>query len=227
MRTQRLNRPELTESRAALAWRYSMPVELNEGLPLEALNDRSDMLRLMETRRSASAKAMTWPGPDAAELDRLLAIAARVPDHGKLTPWRFIVFEAEARERAGEVLVARYRELHPGHGEETLAQQRQMFSRAPCVVAVVSSVIPDHPKIPEWEQVLSAGAACQNLVLSATAMGYGAQWITGWFAYDEQVLRAFGLQDGERIAGYIYIGTPAEVQADRPRPEPASIATRF
>ena len=204
-----------------------MAVELNEGLPLEALNDRSSMLRLMETRRSASAKAMTGPGPDAGELDRLLAITSRVPDHGKLTPWRFVVFEAQARERAGEVLVARYRELYPSHGEETLAQQRQMFTRAPCVVAVVSSVIADHPKIPEWEQVLSAGAACQNLVIAATAMGYGAQWITGWFAYDAQVLQAFGLGSGERIAGYIYIGTPAEAQADRPRPAPASITTRF
>ena len=204
-----------------------MAVELNEGLPLEALNDRSSMLRLMETRRSASAKAMTGPGPDADELDRLLAIAARVPDHGKLVPWRFIVFEDAARERAGEILEARYRELHPTHGEETLAQQRQMFTRAPCVVAVVSSATTDHPKIPEWEQVLSAGAACQNLVIAATAMGYGAQWITGWFAYDAQVLQAFGLGDGERIAGYVYIGTAAEAQTDRPRPVPASITTRF
>ena len=204
-----------------------MPVELNEGLPIEALNDRSGLLELMETRRSASAKAMTGPGPDPAQLDRLLAIAVRVPDHGKLTPWRLIVFEGEARERAGEVLVQRYRELHPGHGEETLAQQRQMFLRAPCVVAVVSSPVPDHPKIPEWEQVMSAGAVCQNLVVAVTAMGYGAQWITGWFAFDEAVLRQFGLGTGERIAGYIYIGTPTEAQGDRPRPVPASITTRF
>jgi nitroreductase len=204
-----------------------MPVELNEGLPVEALNDRSGLLELLETRRSASAKAMTGPGPDAAELERLLKIAARVPDHGKLTPWRFIVFEGEARERAGEVVKRRYHELHPGHGEETLAQQRQMFSRAPCVVAVVSSPVADHPKIPEWEQVMSAGAVCQNLVIAATAMGYGAQWITGWYAFDAQVLAAFGLDAGERIAGYIYIGTPTEVQGDRPRPVPASITTRF
>ena len=204
-----------------------MPVELSEGLPLEALNDRSDLLRLMETRRSASAKAMTGPGPDAAQLDRLLGIATRVPDHGKLTPWRFIVFEGDALERAGEVLARRYSELHPSHGEETLAQQRQMFSRAPCVVAVVSSVVADHPKIPEWEQVMSAGAVCQNLVLAATAMGLGVQWITGWFAFDETVLRAFGLNAGERIAGYIYLGTPSELQTDRPRPVPASLTTRF
>lgn len=204
-----------------------MPVELNEGLPLEALNDRSGLLELLETRRSASAKAMAGPGPDKRELERLLTIAARVPDHGKLTPWRFIVFENEARERAGEVLAARYHQLHPSHGDETLAQQRQMFTRAPCVVAVVSSTIADHPKIPEWEQVMSAGAVCQNLVIAATAMGYGAQWITGWFAFDAEVLKAFGLSDGERIAGYIYLGTPTEAQADRPRPVVASITTRF
>jgi hypothetical protein len=150
-----------------------MPAELTEGLPLEALNDRSDLVRLLETRRSASAKAMTGPGPSPEQLDRLLGIASRVPDHGKLTPWRFIVFEGDALDRAGEVLVARYAQLHPGHGEETLAQQRQMFSRAPCVVAVVSNTVADHPKIPEWEQVLSAGAVCQNLVVAATAMGLG------------------------------------------------------
>jgi nitroreductase len=204
-----------------------MPVELTEGLPLEALNDRSDLLRLLETRRSASAKSMSGPGPSPEQLERLLGIASRVPDHGKLTPWRFIVFEGDALERAGEVLVKRYAQLHPGHGEETLSQQRQMFSRAPCVVAIVSNTVADHPKIPEWEQVLSAGAVCQNLVVAATAMGLGAQWITGWFAFDEDVLSAFGLAEGERIAGYIYLGTPVEAQGDRPRPVPASLTTRY
>ncbi len=204
-----------------------MTVELKEGLPEAALNDRSDVLRLLETRRSASAKAMTGPGPDAAQLDRLLGIATRVPDHGKLCPWRFIVFEGEARERAGGILAARYSELHPGHGEDTLAMQRGMFSRAPCVLGVVSTAIADHPKIPEWEQVLSAGAVCQNLIIAATAMGFGAQWISGWFAYDEDVRMAFGLARHERVAGYIYLGTPAEAQPDRPRPVPASLVARF
>jgi nitroreductase len=204
-----------------------MAIELNQGLPGEALNDRSDTVRLLETRRSASAKAMTGPGPDKDQLDRLLAIACRVPDHGKLCPWRFIVFEGDARERAGDILVERYRQLHPAHGEETLAQQRAMFSRAPCVIAVVSNAVADHPKIPEWEQVLSAGAVCQNLLVAATAMGLGAQWITGWFGYDKEVLKAFGLQSHERVAGYIYLGTPVEAQPDRPRPVLSSIVTRF
>jgi len=202
-------------------------VELNNGLAFDALNDRSDALTLLESRRSASAKAMTAPGPSDGQLDRLLKIAVRVPDHGKLTPWRFMVFEGDARERAGCIVAERYHELHPGHGEETLELQRQIFSRAPCVVGVVSTAITDHPKIPEWEQVMSAGAVCQNMLVAATAMELGAQWITGWFAYDRQVLTAFGLAEEERIAGFIYLGTPVQLQEDRPRPEPASITMRF
>ncbi|WP_108882980.1 nitroreductase family protein [Anderseniella sp. Alg231-50] len=202
-------------------------VELNKGLAFEALNDTADALRLLETRRSASAKAMTGPGPSGEQLDRLLNIAVRVPDHGKLTPWRFIVFEGDARERAGEIVAGRYHELHPDHGEETLQVQRTMFSRAPCVVAVVSTAITDHPKIPEWEQLMSAGAVCQNMLVAATAMGLAAQWISGWFSFDRHVLTALGLADSERIAGFIYLGTPAQLQEDRPRPEPASLTTRF
>ena len=202
-------------------------VELNNGLALDALNDRSDTLTLLATRRSASAKSMTGPGPDEQQLDRLLNIAVRVPDHGKLTPWRFIVFEGDALDRAGHIVADRYRELHPSHGDETLQMQRNMFSRAPCVVGVVSAVDANHPKIPEWEQILSAGAVCQNLLIAATALGLGAQWITGWFAFDGQVRSAFGLNDSERIAGFIYLGTPVQVQEDRPRPDAASLTTRF
>lgn len=201
--------------------------ELNNGLAFDALNDTSDALSLLETRRSASAKAMTGPGPSGKQLDRLLNIAVRVPDHGKLMPWRFIVFEGDARKRAGDIVAERYHQLHASHGEETLAVQRNMFSRAPCVVAVVSTARTDHPKIPEWEQLMSAGAVCQNMLVAATAMGLGAQWISGWFAYDRSVLTAFGLADSERVAGFIYLGTPAQLQEDRPRPEPASITTRF
>ncbi len=202
-------------------------VELNKGLAFEALNDRSDTLTLLETRRSASAKAMTGPGPSEAQLDQLLNIAVRAPDHGKLTPWRFIVFEGDARERAGKIVAERYHELHPGHGEETLELQRNMFSRAPCVVGVVSTAVADHPKIPEWEQLMSVGAVCQNILIAATAMQLGAQWISGWFAYDRRVLTAIGLGEDERIAGFIYLGTPAQLQEDRPRPVAASMTTRF
>lgn len=202
-------------------------VQLNKGLAFDTLNDRSNTLTLLETRRSATAKAMTGPGPSKQQLQRLLNIAVRVPDHGKLTPWRFVVFEGEARERAGRIVAERYHELHPGHGEETLELQRNMFLRAPCVIGVISSLIADHPKIPEWEQIMSAGAVCQNMLIAATAMQLGAQWISGWHAYDRPVLSAFGLTAEERIAGYIYVGTPAQLQEDRPRPEAASITTRF
>lgn len=202
-------------------------IELNKGLALDTLNDRSTPLTLLETRRSASAKAMTEPGPSKQQVQRLLNIAVRVPDHGKLTPWRFILFEGDARERAGRIVAERYHELHPGHGEQTLQLQRDMFSRAPCVIGVVSTVTADHPKIPEWEQVMSAGAVCQNMLIAATAMELGAQWISGWFAYDRQVLSAFGLSDEERIAGFIYLGTPVQLQEDRPRPEASSLTTQF
>ena len=202
-------------------------IELNKGLALDTLNDRSTPLTLLETRRSASAKAMTEPGPSKQQVQRLLNIAVRVPDHGKLTPWRFILFEGDARERAGRIVAVRYHELHPGHGEQTLQLQRDMFSRAPCVIGVVSTATADHPKIPEWEQVMSAGAVCQNMLIAATAMELGAQWISGWFAYDRQVLSAFGLSDEERIAGFIYLGTPVQLQEDRPRPEASSLTTQF
>ena len=197
-----------------------------EGLPPEQLNDRSDPLTLLATRRSASVKAMTGPGPSPEQLTRLLQIAVRVPDHGKLAPWRFILFEGEARGRFGEVLAARWRELHPDHGEATVAQARGFFERAPAVLAVVSCAAP-HVKIPEWEQVLSAGAVCQNILVAATAMGLGCQWNTDWCAYDEKTRAAMGLEVHENIAGFIYLGTPSEPATDRPRPDPAGLLTRW
>ena len=197
-----------------------------EALPPEQLNDRSDALTLLATRRSASVKAMTGPGPTPQQLAKLLELAVRVPDHGKLTPWRFILFEGEARGAFGNVLAARWRELHPDHGEATVAQARGFFERAPTVLAVVSCAAP-HVKIPEWEQVLSAGAVCQNILLAASAMGLGCQWNTDWCAYDPKVLAAMGLEPHEKIAGFIYLGTPSEPVTDRPRPDPANLLTRW
>jgi nitroreductase len=197
-----------------------------DGLPPERLNDRSDALNLLATRRSASVKAMTDPGPTAEQLATLLQIAVRVPDHGKLTPWRFISFEGESRSQFGEVLASRWRELHPDHGEATVTQARNFFLRAPVVLAVVSRAAP-HVKIPEWEQVLSAGAVCQNILVAATAMGLGCQWNTDWCAYDAKILAAIGLADHEKIAGFIYLGTPAETITDRPRPDPETLLTRW
>ncbi len=191
---------------------------------VEDLNDRRDTLTLLKTRRSASAKAMGEPGPDRQQIAELLNIAVRVPDHGKLAPWRFIIFEGEARTRAGEILKARWHELYPSHGAELLNEQRGMLERAPVVIAVVSTAS-EHPKIPIWEQQLSAGAVCQNMVIAATAMGLGVQWITGWFAFDEVVLRGLGVAKDERVAGFIYLGTSHGEMTDRPRPEPDDLTT--
>ena len=141
-------------------------------------------------------------------------------------PWRFVLFEGEARQRAGDLLAARWHELNPTHGEATIAEQRNMLMRAPTVLCVVSTAA-DHPKIPVWEQQLSAGAVCQNILVAATAMGIGAQWITGWYAFDEEMLKHFGLESGERVAGFIYMGSPVEQPSDRPRPEPDDLLTRW
>ena len=185
-----------------------------------------DALDLLTTRRSFKALELAGPGPSAAEIDVLLTVASRVPDHGKLAPWRFIVFEGEARRSAGDRIAAAFREKYPDAKPEQLDYERGRLSRAPLVVAVVSRAAP-HVKIPEWEQVLSAGAAAMNLVLAAHALGYGANWITEWYAYDRNVLDALGLAPHERIAGFIHIGRPPGRPEDRPRPPLGEIATRF
>jgi len=186
----------------------------------------TDALKLLTTRRSFKAVELTGPAPSAAELDTLLTVASRVPDHGKLTPWRFIVFEGDARAAAGEAIAAAFRAKYPDAKPEHVEAERQRLMRAPLVVAVVSRAAP-HVKIPEWEQVLSAGAATMNLVLAAHAMGYGANWITEWYAYDRSVLDALGLAPHERVAGFIHIGRPPRAPEDRPRPPLSEIATRY
>jgi nitroreductase len=155
-----------------------------------------------------------------------LTVAARVPDHGKLTPWRFIVFEGAARDAAGEKIATVFRADHPEATTDQIAFERRRLARAPLVVAVVSRA-GAHVKIPEWEQVLSAGAAAMNLVTGAHALGFAANWITEWYAYDRRVLDALGLQPNERIAGFIHIGRPARPPEDRPRPPLDAIVTRY
>lgn len=190
------------------------------------LNDISSIRNLLATRKSASVKAMTGPGPTPEQLSEILTHAVRVPDHGKLTPWRFIVFEAEARAKFGDAMAARWRVLHPEHGENTLNFVQGFFLRAPTVVVVVSTAQP-HPKIPEWEQQLSAGAVCQTLLLAATALGVGCQWNTDWLVYDAEMPKVMGLAPHEKIAGLIYLGTSTETLEDRPRPDPASLTSRW
>ncbi|HEY1614576.1 MAG TPA: nitroreductase [Rhizomicrobium sp.] len=191
------------------------------------LNDTSTgTLGLLLSRKSGSAKAMTAPGPDPDEIDTILKAATRVPDHGKLAPWRFILFEAGARERMGELLVQCLLEDDPQASEERRLMERNRFMRAPLIIAVISRIREGIP-IPEWEQVLSAGAVCQNIIIATHALGYVANWITEWCAYHPRVRERLGLKTGERIAGFLYVGRPALALEDRPRPEIGKIVSRF
>lgn len=186
----------------------------------------NDSLVRLQQRRSVPARWLGEPGPSRDEIDTMLTVAARVPDHGKLVPWRFILIEGEARHRLGDILASAFQADRPDAAAEKVAAERERFAQAPLVVAVVSRVVP-HVKIPDWEQVLSAGAVCMNLLNAATALGYGASWLTGWAAYDRRVLDALGLAPSERIAGFVHIGTTKEQPTDRPRPDLAEIVTRF
>lgn len=174
-------------------------------------------LELLLTRRSVKAIDMIEPGPDAAALDTIIRCGIRVPDHGKLGPWRILRFLGDRRRAFGEVLVAAWQAAHPDDPTERTELERGRLERAPVVLAVVSSVTPDH-KIPQWEQQLSAGAVCQNLLLASHAMGFHAQWLTEWFSYDAVVAEALALSPHERIAGWIHIGSAANAPAERPRP---------
>ena len=181
---------------------------------------RPEVIDFLATRRSVSVKTMQEPGPDREELREMLDAASRVPDHRKLEPWRFVVATGAARERLGEASAERHGELHPDTTEKQTEMERKRFTRAPAVVAVVSSPKECRKGTPVWEQELAVGAVCYNLLLAAKARGWGAQWLTEWLSYDEVVGDALGLKSGERIAGFVHIGTPAlEALSDRPRPD--------
>jgi nitroreductase len=181
-------------------------------------------LDLLLTRRSGSAKAMAPPGPSPAQLVEILKAGARAPDHGKLFPWRFIVFQAEGRDRFGDVL-ADVLEAE-GERERQIEEERGRFLRAPVVIGVVSAAR-EQIKIPVWEQELSAGAVCQNILIAAHAMGFVGNWLTEWYAYHPMVKEKIGLKPGERMAGFIYIGTSAAELEERPRPEMGKIVSYF
>ena len=183
-----------------------------------------DAIELLKTRRSMKPREMTGPGPSPGEIETILTIGARVPDHGKLAPWRFILFEGDARVRAGEIIAKVFAKKYPQASSAEIEKKR--LTDAPLVIGVVSFTRP-HPKVPPWEQVLSAGASAMNIVTAATALGYGACWLTGWFAFDRDVLNGFGLKADEKLAGLIHIGTPTKPSEDRPRPSISDIVTRF
>ena len=187
--------------------------------PTDLFTGRSpETLDLLLRRRSASAKAMTGPGPSPEEVQLILRAGARVPDHGKLAPWRFVLFEGEARAQFGDELARILAAREPDAGEVRLGIERTRFLRAPLVITVISAPKTGKP-IPEWEQRLSAAASCQVMLIAATALGYGAQWVTEWCAYDTEALRTLGVTEPEQVAGFLYIGTSSEPLIERERPD--------
>lgn len=169
---------------------------------------------------------MTSPAPTGEELENILQIAARVPDHGKLNPWYFISFEGEDRAKFGKHLRQAWAKNHPDATEDQLNHEENRFMRAPLVIAVISRI--RESTIPQWEQILSAGACCYNLCLACNAHGYGANWLTEWYAYDGDIRATLNLKDGrDNIAGFIYIGTEIDKNEERPRPNLNEIVNRF
>ena len=177
-------------------------------------------LGLLARRRSSSAQTLQEPSPDADELRDLLRLAARVPDHGKMQPWRFVILRDACKDR----FVSRLRELAEGQADPGKSRAALMkIASPPLCVAVISSAREGGKPI--WEQQLSAGAVCMNMLLGAAAMGYGANWITDWYGYDRAALRVLGLSEAETLAGWIMLGSPAEPPMERVRPEMAQVVT--
>ena len=180
-----------------------------------------EVLRFLATRRSASAVTLAEPAPSADELDILLRLAARVPDHGKLAPWRFVVLEGPAKA----TFAARLEALALSRDDQTAAAKLGKLKIPPLCVAVIAS--PREAPIPAWEQQLSAGAACATLLYATQAMGYGANWITDWYAYDAEANAILGLSGEEKVAGFVLIGTPREPPLERERPDAAALVRRW
>ncbi len=184
------------------------------------LNDRRDIISFLRTRRSAEPAAITGPGPDDEDVAVILEIAARTPDHGKMEPWRFIVLRDPAKQDFAALVRARWQTLNPDAAEFDKRAQYDLFERIPLVIAVIGRVRP-HPKIPEWEQQMSVGAACMNLLLAAQALGHAAQWRSGWTTEDADIRKVLNVREDEFIAGFFFIGSrdpAASPPEDRRRP---------
>jgi len=188
-------------------------------------NDTSSPLALLSTRRSGKPRDMIAPGPDAAQMETILTVAARTPDHGKLAPWRFVVVGEDKRDRLAEVITDAYRAERPQATRVEIDSLVQFAHQAPALVVVLSAPHPTS-KIPVWEQELSAGAACMNLLTAAHALGFVVGWLTGWPAYSDAVRDAFGAAP-ERIAGFIFVGTPERLLDERPRPELGAVVSTW
>jgi nitroreductase len=184
------------------------------------LTPRPEVLDFLLTRRSRPAKTLAEPGPGRVELETLLRAAARTPDHGKLEPWRFVVLGRQARVLITAAVRARGAAL--GHEPETIEKAAAAFDQGPVIVAVVASPRASE-KIPEWEQLMSAGAVCLSLLNAALAAGWGANWLSGWAARDPETLAAIDVAEPDFVAGFIHIGTETVAPPDRPRPDIAAI----
>ncbi len=190
------------------------------GAPLPAPTPSPEMLNRLATRRSAPAQALTAPGPDAAQIADILTLAARTPDHGKLFPWRFVVMGPASRAQIAERLaVMAVAKSLPGKAVAVLAK----LTAAPTTILVISTAAPG-PK-PVWEQELSAGAVCMNVEHAASALGFSSSWITDWYSYDADALPLFGVKDGEKVAGFVHIGTATEAPLERVRPNVSALTT--
>ena len=186
----------------------------------------SDALEFLKKRRSVSAAFLSAPAPTDDQLNEILTVASRVPDHGKLAPWRFIVFKDDAPRMASALLADLYRRKNPDADEKAMEEERKRLAQAPLVIGVVSTAAP-HVKIPEFEQVLSGGNAAMSILLAAQALGFGANWTTGWIAYDTDAGQILGLRPGQRFVGFVHIGTPTAPRTDRPRPPLADIVSEW
>ncbi len=192
----------------------------------ELNNLDSKTIDFLTTRRSTVARMMDEPGPSDDEMKKIMEAGMRVPDHGRLTPWRFITIRGDARDTIGNVIADAFKKNNPDAIEEQIEIEQERLTRAPVVIAVVSRVQKGH-KIPVWEQVLSAGAACQTMLIAAQSMGYAAQWLTEWYAYDDDVKAAIGAEAGDEIAGFVYLGTSTGKLSDRARPEYDNIVSEW
>ena len=199
--------------------------ELDDILPLPAVNE--GVTDFLQNRRSNLAKLMSGPGPDAGQIETILTIAARVPDHRKLAPWRFVLFQDKARADFGQHIAAAFMKANPDMPQDRAIFEGQRFLRAPLVVAVISSPKECIRGTPEWEQTLSSGAVCHNMCLAAQSLGFAAQWLTEWYAYDKTVLKALGASGRERVAGFIYIGTAQQAPKERARPDVAALSQHW
>jgi nitroreductase len=190
------------------------------------LNDLSSPLSFLKTRRSGRPRDLVAPGPDPEELQQIFEIAARTPDHGKLHPWRFVHVPKDARGALHNLLLKAYREANPEPGRLELEAVERFAQQAPELVIVLFRPV-ESARIPLWEQELSCGAACMNLLSATHALGYAGGWVTGWATFSDTVTRAFARETGERIAGFMFLGTPSVALEERPRPDLAQVVSEW